>query len=108
LRKLLYVLRIVKLVNDHLEISFQIFALETLSRLNSSMKTLTRYSYSRSLKLYYPEYFLLYFASYYDKAGADELTFLDITASAEARNIMIDVVRRVAEQVFIPFTVGVE
>jgi len=41
-------------------------------------------------------------ASYYDKAGADELTFLDITASAEARNIMIDVVRRVAEQVFIP------
>jgi len=45
-------------------------------------------------------------ASYYDKAGADELTFLDITASAEARNIMIDVVRRVAEQVFIPFTVG--
>jgi len=45
-------------------------------------------------------------ASYYDKAGADELTFLDITAAAEARNIMIDVVRRVAEQVFIPFTVG--
>ncbi|HOM02369.1 MAG TPA: imidazole glycerol phosphate synthase subunit HisF [Acetivibrio sp.] len=45
-------------------------------------------------------------ASIYDKAGADELTFLDITASAEARNIMIDVVKRVAEQVFIPFTVG--
>jgi len=45
-------------------------------------------------------------ASFYDKAGADELTFLDITASADARNIMIDVVRRVAENVFIPFTVG--
>lgn len=45
-------------------------------------------------------------ASFYDKAGADELTFLDITASSDARGIMIDVVRRVAEQVFIPFTVG--
>ncbi|HPC99894.1 MAG TPA: imidazole glycerol phosphate synthase subunit HisF [Acetivibrio sp.] len=45
-------------------------------------------------------------AAYYDKAGADELTFLDITASADARNIMIDVVKKVAEQVFIPFTVG--
>jgi len=45
-------------------------------------------------------------ASFYDKAGADELTFLDITASADARGIMIDVVRRVAENVFIPFTVG--
>lgn len=45
-------------------------------------------------------------AAIYDKAGADELTFLDITASADARNIMLDVVRRVAEQVFIPFTVG--
>ena len=45
-------------------------------------------------------------ASFYDKAGADELTFLDITASSDARSIMIDVVRRVAEQVFIPFTVG--
>lgn len=45
-------------------------------------------------------------ASFYDKAGADELTFLDITATSEARNIMIDVVSRVAEQVFIPFTVG--
>ncbi len=45
-------------------------------------------------------------ASFYDKAGADELTFLDITASSDARNIMTDVVRRVAEQVFIPFTVG--
>jgi len=45
-------------------------------------------------------------AAMYDKAGADELTFLDITASCDARNIMLDVVRRVAEQVFIPFTVG--
>lgn len=45
-------------------------------------------------------------ASIYDKAGADELTFLDISASTDARGIMIDVVRRVAEQVFIPFTVG--
>jgi len=45
-------------------------------------------------------------AAIYDKAGADELTFLDITASADARGIMLDVVRRVAEQVFIPFTVG--
>jgi cyclase len=45
-------------------------------------------------------------AAFYDKAGADELTFLDITASSDARDIMIDVVRRVAEHVFIPFTVG--
>ncbi|OPZ94797.1 MAG: Imidazole glycerol phosphate synthase subunit HisF [Firmicutes bacterium ADurb.Bin419] len=45
-------------------------------------------------------------AAVYDKAGADELTFLDITASSDARNIMLDVVSRVAEQVFIPFTVG--
>ncbi len=45
-------------------------------------------------------------AAVYDKAGADELTFLDITASSDARGIMLDVVRRVAEQVFIPFTVG--
>ncbi|HEY5585802.1 MAG TPA: imidazole glycerol phosphate synthase subunit HisF [Ruminiclostridium sp.] len=45
-------------------------------------------------------------AAFYDKAGADELTFLDITASSDARTIMLDVVRRVAEQVFIPFTVG--
>jgi len=45
-------------------------------------------------------------AAIYDKAGADELTFLDITASSDARNIMLDVVQRVAEQVFIPFTVG--
>ncbi|HHW47383.1 MAG TPA: imidazole glycerol phosphate synthase subunit HisF [Clostridiaceae bacterium] len=45
-------------------------------------------------------------AAYYDKAGADELTFLDITASSDARDIMVDVVSRVAEQVFIPLTVG--
>ncbi len=45
-------------------------------------------------------------AAIYDKAGADELTFLDITASSDARNIMLDVVSGVAEQVFIPFTVG--
>ncbi len=42
----------------------------------------------------------------YDTAGADELVFLDITASSDARNIVIDMVRRVAERVFIPFTVG--
>lgn len=42
----------------------------------------------------------------YDKAGADELVFLDITASSDSRNIVIDMVRRVAENVFIPFTVG--
>ena len=45
-------------------------------------------------------------AAIYDKAGADELIFLDITASSDARSIMLDVVSRVAEQVFIPFTVG--
>jgi cyclase len=45
-------------------------------------------------------------ASFYDREGADELTFLDITASHEQRYIMIDVVRKVAEKVFIPFTVG--
>jgi cyclase len=45
-------------------------------------------------------------AQVYDRAGADELVFLDITATHEARNIMIDVVRRVADTVFIPFTVG--
>ncbi len=45
-------------------------------------------------------------AAIYDKAGADELVFLDITASSDARSIMLDVVRRTAEQVFIPFTVG--
>lgn len=42
----------------------------------------------------------------YDKAGADELVFLDITASSDARNTVVDLVRRVAETVFIPFTVG--
>jgi len=45
-------------------------------------------------------------AKTYNDAGADELVFLDITASAQARNIMIDVVARTAEQVFIPLTVG--
>ncbi|MDD6401638.1 MAG: imidazole glycerol phosphate synthase subunit HisF [Lachnospiraceae bacterium] len=45
-------------------------------------------------------------AKAYDKAGADEVVFLDITASSDARNIVIDMVRRVAENVFIPFTVG--
>ena len=42
----------------------------------------------------------------YDQAGADELVFLDITASSDNRNTVVDMVRRVAEQVFIPFTVG--
>ncbi len=42
----------------------------------------------------------------YDAEGADELVFLDITASSDGRDTMVDVVRRVAEQVFIPFTVG--
>ena len=42
----------------------------------------------------------------YGLAGADELVFLDITASSDARNIKLDMVRRVAETVFIPFTVG--
>lgn len=45
-------------------------------------------------------------AAAYDKAGADELTFLDITASSDARATVVDMVSRVAEQVFIPFTVG--
>ncbi|MBP3507087.1 MAG: imidazole glycerol phosphate synthase subunit HisF [Lachnospiraceae bacterium] len=45
-------------------------------------------------------------AAAYDKAGADELVFLDITASSDSRNIVVDMVRRVAETVFIPFTVG--
>lgn len=45
-------------------------------------------------------------AAQYDKSGADELVFLDITASSDARGIVLDMVRRVAEQVFIPFTVG--
>ena len=42
----------------------------------------------------------------YDKAGADELVFLDITASSDARQTVVDMVRKVAETVFIPFTVG--
>ncbi len=42
----------------------------------------------------------------YDKAGADELVFLDITASSDARKTVVDMVRKVAETVFIPFTVG--
>ncbi len=45
-------------------------------------------------------------ARFYDAEGADELVFLDITASSDSRNIMVDVVRRVSECVFIPFTVG--
>ena len=45
-------------------------------------------------------------ARIYDKEGADELVLLDITASSDARNIMIDIVRAVADSVFIPFTVG--
>ena len=42
----------------------------------------------------------------YDKAGADELVFLDITASSDNRNTVVDMVRKVAETMFIPFTVG--
>ncbi|MDR4508448.1 MAG: imidazole glycerol phosphate synthase subunit HisF [Candidatus Brocadiaceae bacterium] len=45
-------------------------------------------------------------AALYDREGADELTFLDITASHEDRNIILDVVRKTAEEVFIPLTVG--
>lgn len=45
-------------------------------------------------------------AAAYDKAGADELVFLDITASSDQRNTVVDMVRQVAEKVFIPFTVG--
>ncbi len=45
-------------------------------------------------------------AKFYDEQGADELTFLDITASHEERGIILDVVRRTAEQVFMPLTVG--
>ena len=45
-------------------------------------------------------------AKIYDKAGADELVFLDITASSDNRNTVADMVERVAKQVFIPFTVG--
>ncbi len=42
----------------------------------------------------------------YDKEGADELVFLDITASSEKRDILVEVVKKVAENIFIPFTVG--
>lgn len=45
-------------------------------------------------------------AALYDQEGADELIFLDITASSDNRETMVDVVRRTAEQVFIPFTIG--
>ena len=45
-------------------------------------------------------------AAAYDKAGADEVVFLDITASSDARDTVVDMVRAVAERVFIPFTVG--
>ncbi|MGN1147191.1 MAG: imidazole glycerol phosphate synthase subunit HisF [Lachnospiraceae bacterium] len=45
-------------------------------------------------------------AAAYDKAGADEVVFLDITASSDNRATVVDMVRRVAEKVFIPFTVG--
>ena len=43
-------------------------------------------------------------AEAYDKAGADELVFLDITASSDGRATVVDMVRRIAEKVFIPFT----
>ena len=45
-------------------------------------------------------------AAAYDRAGADEVVFLDITASSDARQTVVDMVRHVAEKVFIPFTVG--
>jgi cyclase len=45
-------------------------------------------------------------AALYDAEGADELVFLDITASSDARPIVIDMVRRVADAVYLPFTVG--
>ena len=45
-------------------------------------------------------------AARYDEDGADELVFLDITASSDARSILLDAVRRTADQVFIPLTVG--
>ncbi len=45
-------------------------------------------------------------AQVYDAEGADELVFLDITASHERRDIVLDMVRAVADSVFIPFTVG--
>src|SRR4249920_3933962 len=45
-------------------------------------------------------------AARYDEEGADELVFLDITASSDGRDTMVDVARRTAEHVFIPFTIG--
>ena len=45
-------------------------------------------------------------AKQYDRQGADELVFLDITASSDARNIVVDLVQKVADSIFIPFTVG--
>ena len=45
-------------------------------------------------------------AAAYDKAGADEVVFLDITATSDGRNTTVDLVKKVAEKVFIPFTVG--
>ena len=45
-------------------------------------------------------------AARYDAEGADELVFLDITASSDGRDTIVDVVERTAEQVFIPFTIG--
>ncbi|CUV01612.1 MAG: imidazole glycerol phosphate synthase subunit HisF [SAR202 cluster bacterium] len=45
-------------------------------------------------------------AAFYDQEGGDELVFLDITASSDSRDTMVDVVQRVSEQVFIPLTVG--
>ena len=45
-------------------------------------------------------------AKFYNESMADELVFLDITASSDDRGIMLDVVRRTAEQIFIPLTVG--
>ena len=45
-------------------------------------------------------------AAFYDEQGGDELVFLDITASSDSRDTMVDVVQRVSEQVFIPLTVG--
>ncbi len=45
-------------------------------------------------------------ARFYERAGADELVFLDISASAEGRKTMLDIVRRASEEVFMPFTIG--
>src|ERR1700710_3259859 len=45
-------------------------------------------------------------AAYYDAEGADELVFLDITATSDKRDTVVELARRVAEDVFIPFTIG--